>query len=191
MAKTAPAIFLIMHEVVFRPVPLFVHVSSWGNWFLSRTAQSVNKPFQGVGKNRGCLCGRKTSGRAGCYLAWILASRACSKCSFEKIQPYITLTIYEILLYFSFQWVREKPNSLVYISVLQQRELLLCIHQKKPIIERTMKKCSGKKEQVNFNGRSFSSVWCVYVLTEINKFECINQLVMCLLHSKSLFPGSN
>lgn len=30
MTKTAPAIFLIMHEVVFRPVPLFVHVSSWG-----------------------------------------------------------------------------------------------------------------------------------------------------------------
>lgn len=117
MTKTAPAIFLIMHEVVFRPVPLFVHVSSWGNWFLSRTAQSVNKPFQGVGKNRGCLRRTKTSGRTGCYLVWILASRACSKCSFEKIQPYITLTIYEISLYFSFQWVREKPNSLVYICI--------------------------------------------------------------------------
>lgn len=181
-------------------------VIGWDNpsQLLSGAAPSVKKAWEMAAGNKGSLCDRKKSGWAEWDLTWIPTSMACSKWSFEKIQPCLTLTIGEILFYLPLQGSQGKAKFLC---------LCICItitgtfayfiypvgkktpkNNKKAVIKWTMIKYSSKKYQhfsVNFLARSFRNVWNVYVLTEVNKLECINQLVIGFLHSKSPFPVWN
>lgn len=146
--KFAVYIFLIIHDVFFKSVPIFMieHVSGWDfpSGSLVMPLQVSRKLGKRWEKIQG-VCMAEKSVWAECCLTWLITYIICSKCSFVTLQPYITLTIGD----FFFPMGQGKARFFcLYISITTTRTILYFMYPpEKAVIKRTVIKCTRKNYQ--------------------------------------------
>lgn len=149
--KFAVYIFLIIHDVFFRSVPIFMieHVSGWDfpSGSLVMPLQVSRKLGKRWEKIQG-VCMAEKSVWAECCLTWLITYIICSKCSFVTLQPYITLTIGD---FFFFSNGSGKSRILLFVYLYYNNKNFFVFHV-------STRKSSKKKNSDKMHKKELSGI---------------------------------